>query len=112
VQFARATRPDTLTAITVNVHDAETRMLSHDWERRSVHIPLIVVESPYRVPRRGILRSGTPRLLVGRALRAVVQRCPGLCPWFAFFLRRPRFLPGRLDIVVRSLSRCISAYAA
>jgi amino acid transporter len=48
VQFARATRPDTLTAITVNVDDAETRALTQDWERREVGIALRVIESPYR----------------------------------------------------------------
>ncbi|WP_406238605.1 APC family permease [Nocardia sp. NBC_01009] len=55
VQFARATRPDTLTAITANVDDTETRLLSQDWERHSVSIPLIVVESPYREITRPVL---------------------------------------------------------
>ena len=31
--FARATRPDVLTALTVNVDDAETRGLQTEWER-------------------------------------------------------------------------------
>lgn len=48
VQFARATRPDTLTAITVNVDDSDTRALTQSWESRDVTIPLKVVESPYR----------------------------------------------------------------
>ncbi|MGV9292883.1 APC family permease [Amycolatopsis sp. NPDC003676] len=48
IAFARATRPDTLTAITVNVDDAETRELQRQWERRGIKIPLKVVESPYR----------------------------------------------------------------
>ncbi|WP_433683652.1 APC family permease [Nocardia sp. CA-119907] len=48
VQFARATRPDTITAITVNVDDADTRQLHQDWERHDVAIPLKVIESPYR----------------------------------------------------------------
>ncbi|PPJ26877.1 DNA-binding protein [Nocardia nova] len=48
VQFARATRPDTLTAITVNVDDTDTRALTQSWERHDVSIPLKVVESPYR----------------------------------------------------------------
>ncbi|MFI6048192.1 APC family permease [Nocardia sp. NPDC051321] len=55
VQFARATRPDTLTAITANVDDTETRQLSQDWERHNVSIPLIVVESPYREITRPVL---------------------------------------------------------
>ncbi len=48
VQFARATRPDTLTAITVNVDDSDTRALTQSWESHDVTIPLKVVESPYR----------------------------------------------------------------
>ncbi|WP_433201925.1 APC family permease [Nocardia sp. CA-107356] len=48
VQFARATRPDTITAITVDVDDADTRQLHQDWERHDVAIPLKVIESPYR----------------------------------------------------------------
>ena len=46
--FARATRPDTLTALTVNVDDAETRALVQEWEELNVDIPLKVIESPYR----------------------------------------------------------------
>jgi hypothetical protein len=46
--FARATRPDHLTALTVNVDDAETRGLQSDWERYDLPVPLTVLESPYR----------------------------------------------------------------
>ncbi|MCU1645469.1 MAG: putative amino acid permease YdaO [Nocardia sp.] len=48
VQFARATRPDTLTAVTVNVDEADTRRLADAWDRNHVGIPLKVIESPYR----------------------------------------------------------------
>ena len=48
VAFARATRPDTLTAITVDVDDHDTRELQHQWEQRGMKIPLKVIESPYR----------------------------------------------------------------
>ncbi|MGH3712598.1 MAG: APC family permease [Micromonosporaceae bacterium] len=48
ISYARATRPDTLTAVTVNVDDADTRALQAEWERRDVPAPLAVVESPYR----------------------------------------------------------------
>jgi len=48
VSYARATRPDTLTAVTVNVDDTDTRALQAEWERREVPVPLAVVESPYR----------------------------------------------------------------
>jgi hypothetical protein len=48
IAFARAARPDTLTAITVNVDDADTRTLQRQWEQRVMKIPLKVLESPYR----------------------------------------------------------------
>ena len=46
--YARATRPDTLTALTVNVDDEETRALLAEWERRDLPVKLTVLESPYR----------------------------------------------------------------
>jgi len=46
--YAKATRPDTLTALTVNVDDAETRGLLAEWERLNLPIGLTVLESPYR----------------------------------------------------------------
>ncbi|MCH9721019.1 MAG: APC family permease [Actinomycetia bacterium] len=46
--YARATRPDVLEALTVNVDDAETRALTADWEDSEVSVPLKVVASPYR----------------------------------------------------------------
>lgn len=55
VQFARATRPDTLTAVTVNVDDSDTRLLHQDWDRSGVIIPLVVIESPYREVTRPVL---------------------------------------------------------
>jgi hypothetical protein len=46
--YAKATRPDTLTALTVNVDDAETRALLAEWERLNVPVQLTVLESPFR----------------------------------------------------------------
>jgi amino acid transporter len=46
--FARATRPDTLTALTVNIDDEETRALLAEWERHDLPIQLTVLDSPYR----------------------------------------------------------------
>lgn len=46
--YARATRPDTLEAITVNVDEPDTRQLVKEWEASDVTVPLKVVESPYR----------------------------------------------------------------
>ncbi len=54
--FARATRPDSLTALTVNVDDEATRALQADWERHDLPVPLTVVESPYREITRPVLR--------------------------------------------------------
>ncbi|MFJ4649760.1 APC family permease [Nocardia sp. NPDC088792] len=46
--YARATRPDTLEAITVNVDEPETRKLVRAWEGSDITVPLKVIESPYR----------------------------------------------------------------
>jgi amino acid transporter len=68
--FARATRPDVLTALTVNVDDAETRALQTAWERYDLPIPLTVLESPYREITRPVVdyvkanRRDSPREIV------------------------------------------------
>ncbi|HEV7725407.1 MAG TPA: APC family permease [Modestobacter sp.] len=68
--FARATRPDVLTALTVNVDDADTRDLQADWERYDIPVPLTVLESPFREITRPVLdfvkdiRRSSPRELV------------------------------------------------
>ncbi|MGY1771145.1 APC family permease [Blastococcus sp. SYSU D00813] len=68
--FARATRPDALTALTVNVDDAELRGLQADWERYDIPVPLTVLESPYREITRPVvdyvkaIRRKSPRELV------------------------------------------------
>jgi hypothetical protein len=46
--FARATRPDTLTALTVATSDDEVRHLQRQWADREIPIPLTVLESPFR----------------------------------------------------------------
>ncbi|MCT7659555.1 APC family permease [Mycobacterium deserti] len=53
--YARATRPDTLEAITVSVDDAETRELVHKWEDSDISVPLKVIASPYREITRPVL---------------------------------------------------------
>ncbi|MFB9542042.1 APC family permease [Micromonospora sagamiensis] len=55
VAYAQATRPDSLTAVTVNVDDKDTRALQSEWERRAVPVPLTVIDSPYREITRPIL---------------------------------------------------------
>jgi amino acid transporter len=46
--YARATRPDTLTAVTVATSPEEVRALQADWQERGIPVPLTVLESPYR----------------------------------------------------------------
>jgi amino acid transporter len=46
--YAQATRPDTITAVTVNVDDSDTRNLQAEWQSREITVPLTVVDSPYR----------------------------------------------------------------
>ena len=53
--YARATRPDVLEAITVNVDDGEARTLVHKWEDSDVTVPLKVIASPYREITRPVL---------------------------------------------------------
>ena len=70
ISFARATHPDTLTAITINVTDDETRELQRQWERLGVAVPLKVLESPYREITRPLvnyiknMRRDSPRDLI------------------------------------------------
>ncbi len=46
--YAQTTRPDTLTALTVNVDAVATRHLVAEWERRRIKVPMTVIDSPYR----------------------------------------------------------------
>jgi amino acid transporter len=46
--YARATRPDVLEAVTVNVDDKTTRRLVVEWDKEDFSVPLKVIESPYR----------------------------------------------------------------
>ncbi|MFZ2178476.1 MAG: APC family permease [Rhodococcus sp. (in: high G+C Gram-positive bacteria)] len=68
--YARATRPDTLEAITVNVDEPDTRALVREWEKSDVTVPLKVIESPYREITKPVLdyvrrvRRDSPRDIV------------------------------------------------
>jgi amino acid transporter len=68
--YARATRPDTLTAVTVNVDSADTRLLVSEWEGRGLDVPLTVIDSPYREITRPVMeyvksvRRSSPRDVV------------------------------------------------
>ncbi len=48
IGYARATRPDVLEAVTVNVDETDTRQLVREWEKSDIPVPLKVIESPYR----------------------------------------------------------------
>jgi amino acid transporter len=68
--FARASRPDVLEALTVDVDPEETRKLVDEWDRRGIPVPLKVLASPYREITRPILdyirhiRRASPRDVV------------------------------------------------
>lgn len=70
LSYARATRHDTLEALTVDVDPDDTAALRRDWERRDIPVTLRVIESPYREITRPIidyvkrLRRESPRDLV------------------------------------------------
>ena len=65
--YARATRPDTIEAVTVNVDPTETSALAREWEDREIPVPLKVIDSPYREITRPVLdyvrraRKDSPR---------------------------------------------------
>ena len=46
--YARATRPDTIEAVTVNVDPADTAALAREWEDRGIPVALKVIDSPFR----------------------------------------------------------------
>ena len=68
--YARASRPATLEAVTVNVDPAETDALLDEWERRGVPVPLKILDSPFREVTRPIvdyvreLKGSSPRDIV------------------------------------------------
>jgi len=70
VAYARAMRPSTLEAITVNVDPDETRALQEEWDRRGIPVPLKVLDSPFREVTDPVIdyvraaRRGSPRDLV------------------------------------------------
>ena len=68
--YARATRPSTLEALTVEVSPGDSEALIDEWERRQIPVSLKVIESPYREITRPVveyvrgIRRGSPRDLV------------------------------------------------
>jgi amino acid transporter len=70
VAYARATRPSTLEALTVDVDPDETARLQDEWDARGIPVPLKVIASPYREITKPIvdhvvgLRRSSPRDIV------------------------------------------------
>jgi len=46
--YARATRPTSLTAVTVNTDQEDSDLLLREWSERDIPVPLKVLHSPYR----------------------------------------------------------------
>ncbi|HUR74360.1 MAG TPA: amino acid permease [Sporichthya sp.] len=53
--FARATRPDTLVALTVQTSPEGTAELLREWGEHDIEVPLTVLDSPYREVTRPVL---------------------------------------------------------
>lgn len=68
--FARATRPDTLVALTVQTSPESTAELLREWGDHDIEVPLTVLDSPYREVTRPVLdyvrnvRTTSPRDVV------------------------------------------------
>ncbi|TKV60269.1 APC family permease [Nakamurella flava] len=68
--YARATRPDYLEAVTVNVDPDDTADLAREWEDRQIPVPLKVIDSPFREITKPVLdyvrrtRKDAPRDIV------------------------------------------------
>jgi amino acid transporter len=55
IAYAKATRPDTLQALTIQIDEAETATLLDQWGRSGMDIPLVILDSPYREVTRPLL---------------------------------------------------------
>ena len=53
--YAKATRPDDLTALMVAVDEEESQQLQSEWDDRDVSVPLRIIASPYREITRPVL---------------------------------------------------------
>ena len=67
ISYAKAVRPDSLRAVTVQVDIAESNELLEQWDRHRIDVPLVILESPYR-------EVTKPLLDYVRALRADAPR--------------------------------------
>ncbi len=68
--YAKATRPSSLEAVTINIDEAEVEQLREQWSEHSIDIPLVILDSPYREVTKPLLeyirrrRSDNPRDVV------------------------------------------------
>jgi amino acid transporter len=68
--YAKATRPSTIEAVTINADEAEAKSLQEQWQARGIDVPLVLLDSPYREVTRPLLeyirgrRGQSPRDVV------------------------------------------------
>ena len=68
--YAKATRPSTIEAVTINADEAEAKALQEQWQARGIDVPLVLLDSPYREVTRPLLeyirgrRGQSPRDVV------------------------------------------------
>jgi amino acid transporter len=55
IAYAKATRPDSIVAVTIQVDEDDTAQLLDRWQSQEIDIPLVVLESPYREITRPLL---------------------------------------------------------
>jgi amino acid transporter len=48
IAYAKAIRPDSLRAVTVQIDETETSQLLQQWAHHEVDVPLVIIDSPYR----------------------------------------------------------------
>jgi amino acid transporter len=56
ISYARATRPSTLTAVTINLDEGDVGQLIEAWKAHEIPVELVVLDSPYREITRPLLR--------------------------------------------------------
>ncbi len=55
IAYAKATRPSSVEAVTINVDDDEVERLREQWDQHGIDIPLVVLDSPFREVTRPLL---------------------------------------------------------
>jgi amino acid transporter len=55
ISYAKATRPSTLEALTIQIDEADTADLLRQWDEHDLDVPLVILESPYREITRPVL---------------------------------------------------------